>query len=524
MKNYIILILIILISCSSPDAKLEDIKDSSVTFTLRVEAGPGGVVSTEGGVFESGTEITIDAISNQDYEFVNWSNGSTESSFLFTITEDTYLIANFKLIGLNFTRNSFDIVNPNARKVDLVTTLNGNPGIFVYQKNGFKYLIVPGVSDAQQTNRESSPRGKTFVFYKDATGWSDYSIENDQANTWVVRNFDYNSDFFVLGDANEIGNDWRNWKGDVIKGTPYNGKIEWERVTNPSQMGFFHDVSVGNLNSDNIPDILGVGFKFFLGNQNGYDFVGDDINFINPLIEYNFNRTFAIELYDFDGDGVDEIISSDYRETYGASESNRVTIHKYNSTETTFKQIFTSNDPTSLHSEDMAATSIQVFDFNNDGKKDISIARESNSGESFEIWINNGDLTFSPHFSKKFQCNQFNMLEFEVLDANGDGNLDIILRPETCGGQPTESFLYSSYRESGKGVRLNDCIWLNDGSGNFRAYDEEELTSPMWVDYLFPYLENGVLHFVGFEYNPDDYNNQNNSMNIDVIDFEVDLR
>jgi len=428
------------------------------------------------------------------------------------------------VIGLNFTRNSFDIVNPNARKVDLVTTLNSNPGIFVYQKNGFKYLIVPGVSDAQQTNRESSPRGKTFVFYKDETGWSDYSIENDQASTWVVRNFDYNSDFFVLGDANEIGNDWRNWKGDVIKGTPYNGKIEWERVTNPSQMGFFHDVSVGNLNSDNIPDILGVGFKFFLGNQNGYDFVGDDTNSINPLIEYNFNRPFAIELYDFDGDGVDEIISSDYGEIYGASESNRVTIHKYNSTETTFKQIFTSNDPTSLHSEDMGATSIQVFDFNNDGKKDISIARESNSGESFEIWINNGDLTFSPHFSKKFQCNQFNMLEFEVLDANGDGNLDIILRPETCGGQPTESFLYSSYRESGKGVRLNDCIWLNDGSGNFRVYDEEELTSPLWVDYLFPYLENGVLHFVGFEYKPEDYNDQNNSMNIDVIDFEVDLR
>ena len=71
--------------------------------------------------------------------------------------------------------------------------------------------------------------------------------------------------------------------------------------------------SVGNLNSDNIPDILGVGFKFFLGNQNGYDFVGDDTNFINPLIEYNFNRPFAIELYDFDGDGVDEIISSDGR-------------------------------------------------------------------------------------------------------------------------------------------------------------------------------------------------------------------
>jgi len=79
------------------------------------------------------------------------------------------------------------------------------------------------------------------------------------------------------------------------------------------------------------------------------------------------------------------------------------------------------------------------------------------------------------------------MLEFEVLDANGDGNLDIILRSETCGGQPAESLLYLSYRESGKGVRLNDCIWLNNGFGNFSVHDEEELTSLLWVDYLFPF-------------------------------------
>ena len=51
MKNYIILTLSILMSCSSLEAKLEDIKDSSVIFTLRVEAGPGDSVSTEGGVY-----------------------------------------------------------------------------------------------------------------------------------------------------------------------------------------------------------------------------------------------------------------------------------------------------------------------------------------------------------------------------------------------------------------------------------------------------------------------------------------
>jgi hypothetical protein len=42
-------------------------------------------------------------------------------------------------------------------------------------------------------------------------------------------------------------------------------------------MGFYHNVSVGNMNSDDIPDILGVGFKFFLGRDTGgYDFIGED--------------------------------------------------------------------------------------------------------------------------------------------------------------------------------------------------------------------------------------------------------
>ena len=355
----------------------------------------------------------------------------------------------------------------------------------------------------------------------------DYSIENDEASTWVVRNFDYNNDFFVLGDANEIGDDWRNWKGDIVKGIPSDGQIVWERVNNVSQMGFYHDVSIGNVNFDDIPDILGVGFKFFLGNDNGeYDFVGEDedSNYENPLIDYRFNRPFAFELFDFDGDGIDEIISADYRETYGTQESNRVSIHKYNNDEEKFKEAFTSNSPTELFNEDRHATSIQVFDFNNDGDSDISIARENGNGESFEIWLNNGDLTFSPQFSKTFNCNEFNMLEFEVFDANSDGNLDILLRPETCGGVPTSSFLYSSGREEGNGLRLNDCIWLNDGNGNFSVYDNDELISPLWIDYLFPYLENNILHFVGFEFKPENYDDQSNSLNVDVIDFEVDIR
>ena len=42
-------------------------------------------------------------------------------------------------------------------------------------------------------------------------------------------------------------------------------------------MGVYHNVSGGNMNSDDIPDIWGVGCKFCLGRDTGgYDFIGED--------------------------------------------------------------------------------------------------------------------------------------------------------------------------------------------------------------------------------------------------------
>jgi hypothetical protein len=420
--------------------------------------------------------------------------------------------------AITYIKNEFNISNPNPRKIDLISMMSGNPGIFVYQNEGLKYLIVPGVSDADRTIRENAPRGKTFVFYKDHKSWSTYTIEEDIASTWTIRNFDSNSDFFILGDANEIGLNWQDWAGDIIKGVPNNGKITWSRVNTETEMGFYHDVSLGNLNSDGITDILGVGFNVFMGNHSGYSFQDGA-----SLFEYNFNRPFAFELYDLDNDGIDELISADYHEEYGTLQSNRISIHKLNSQDQKFKQVFTSKDSKAFFNEDRGATSIYVEDFNNDGLVDISVAREVSGSESFEVWLNNDNFNFSPHFSKEFSCNEFNFLEYEVMDANLDGYLDIILRPETCGGIPTSSFQFSSYSEYGKGIQLNDCIWLNDGNAKFYKYTQKELTTPIWVNYLYPYMENNKLHFVGFEYDELFYNEIDNSLKVNIVDFEINF-
>ena len=47
------------------------------SYTLSVSAGEGGSVSTEGGEYEEGSEVTITAIADGCQKFVSWSDGDT---------------------------------------------------------------------------------------------------------------------------------------------------------------------------------------------------------------------------------------------------------------------------------------------------------------------------------------------------------------------------------------------------------------------------------------------------------------
>ena len=59
-------------------------------FTLTVTAGEGGTVSTEGGTFDEGTEVTITATPAEGYEFVGWEgNDSSKASFVHVIKKMT---------------------------------------------------------------------------------------------------------------------------------------------------------------------------------------------------------------------------------------------------------------------------------------------------------------------------------------------------------------------------------------------------------------------------------------------------
>ena len=71
-------------------------------YTLTVTAGEGGTVSTEGGTYDEGTEITITATPDDGYEFIEWDGNDNQSnSFTININSNLTIQANFQIIQSN---------------------------------------------------------------------------------------------------------------------------------------------------------------------------------------------------------------------------------------------------------------------------------------------------------------------------------------------------------------------------------------------------------------------------------------
>ena len=76
---------------------------AAIPYTVSVSSNPllGGT-TTGGGTFNSGASVTVSAASNAGYTFTNWTEGtnivSTSANYLFTITGNRTLVANYTAI------------------------------------------------------------------------------------------------------------------------------------------------------------------------------------------------------------------------------------------------------------------------------------------------------------------------------------------------------------------------------------------------------------------------------------------
>ena len=97
-------------------------------YTLSVTASAvGGTVSTEGGDFEEGTEVTITATANEGYEFVSW-NGTDMSSSTITImlTANTTIEALFSQVSTTTTVTQFTLAVSASAGGGTVSTEGGD--------------------------------------------------------------------------------------------------------------------------------------------------------------------------------------------------------------------------------------------------------------------------------------------------------------------------------------------------------------------------------------------------------------
>ena len=97
--------LTLLLTCAKEDSQAPNTPPSQIVrqYTLTVSAGDGGSVSTTGGSFASGAQVSITATPNSGYSFSGWSNGSSDNPLSVTLNSNTSVTANFQVIVNSYT-------------------------------------------------------------------------------------------------------------------------------------------------------------------------------------------------------------------------------------------------------------------------------------------------------------------------------------------------------------------------------------------------------------------------------------
>ena len=81
-------------SCSSEDNDPAEVP--LIKYNLLISAGEGGSVSTAGGEFNQGSEISVTAVPQGEYIFKEWSDGNTNATRTINVSSDITLTANFE--------------------------------------------------------------------------------------------------------------------------------------------------------------------------------------------------------------------------------------------------------------------------------------------------------------------------------------------------------------------------------------------------------------------------------------------
>ena len=499
MNKYISILFVaiaFLIACSKDSS---DETPSTPSYTLTVNQSEGGTVNSSGGSYQRGTEVSLSATPNSEFVFNGWSNGSTENPLSITINANLTISANFV-----------------KRKYPLEINIQGEGTVR-------EEIVSSGKSTPTEYNSGSLIRlTATSTDGWEFTGWSG-SVSGDEnpielsvdEQKVITATFQIPEILFTNRTPNyppvnnSIGNIRKNYyhPGKILTpdiiinsivisencdcfGCGCSEKFE---VTNDTSIYF-------DYNNDGRTDFFG-----FLQNNSGGYLVGfgkyvlvDDV-FNNPVSTYYDSNVWAggrMELNDFNGDGVDDVLvyhENDHGNGNGGYYSSRIPLEiLYFNIDGSFT-ISKVGPNTSTHD-------LVSFDIDNDGDVDIVNNEwwyDDPGDETTQLplfYINDGSGNFSVTNTKfeefSFYQNSgldFNFTGVDAFDLDNDGFVDLLIggasesETQYCVyDNPLDEFeqncYVSDYKED---IRV---FW---GSSSF-TYSEENSTRV-----TLPFYENG---------------------------------
>jgi hypothetical protein len=399
------------------------------SYTLTVTAGEGGSVSTEGGEYEEGTEVTITATPEEGYEFIGWSDGENSSERVITISSETSISANFQITPFVSKSPSYSYINQTTSKY-----LNQ------YYFQGYM----------TRDDHES-------------ISWIDSNVKYMiQENDAVYYDFDQNGtlDFFGFAYWSDPNNgEWGTNPGKyvLIKDFFLGNR---EKILFDTQLAFGGKMDLSDLDNDGQLDVLMYGQNVHQNSPYAYSSSLNEMptEYIKIDTDLNFSSSFigpVISLHDgssgdVDNDGdVDIMLIPQNAHFYNYDREIRYPILLINNglgqftEQDAFDDNFNFTPYYTNHQEDYTeyqSIHYELFDLNNDGNLDlISGFWADNNNEyvnrekvGIDVFWGDGSGKFITTNSSKILPNnpqgyQYSPLGSTYFDYDYDGDLDLFL-------------------------------------------------------------------------------------------------
>ena len=380
------------------DTTLEALFELIPVYTLSVISGEGGSVSTNGGEYEEGTEITLTATPDEGYRFTGWSDGSTEESVSITLLEDINLNAIFERISF-------------VSKAERFSSINETTSYYQNQKGFVRYIEFYDNREYLNINYQNQDTSEYWIAFGNT------AITNDFNNDGFIDAYS-----FLYHFPRENQNNYGYEKGKHIIISDYFVKRDINKTIDSNISWASVDSHTGDFDNNGFDDIL-----IFADNEkpstlNITENYGGlqslpivrgelilnygDFNFETKLIGSQINSHDGGSTGDVDNDGDIDIVitpirNNDYPNPKLFRNNGSADFSSETLFDSSFDQYFT-----------MRYYSLDLFDVNGDGYLDLI------AGSNIGDWP-------EPTDSQKSCCYEYNYYNPVVFFGNGSGQYNI---------------------------------------------------------------------------------------------------